>query len=95
MGEIVELNLVLSDWESLNVLTSTYVGSQLTIQNEGSNWFILSESNIKPERTSRKGVSVTSLYQNSPIKFIEKGSNEIWVRPLNYGSLIQLTVQEV
>ena len=88
------VRVTLEDWTSVNTLTSTDVGSQLTIQNEGSHWFILFESPTKPAQDSRDGKSVTNLFQSGAIKLIESGSEEVWIRPSQYGQPINFSVQQ-
>ena len=93
MASIPNQRLVLNDWTSLNVITSTTVGTQLTIQNEGLRWFQLYESATKPD-TNAQGDSVTNLFGNIPAKMIDSGSLEVWIRPTHYGDTIIFSVQE-
>lgn len=93
MASLPNQRLVLNDWTSLSVITATTVGTQLTIQNEGLQWFQLYESATKPV-TNVQGDSVTNLFGNIPAKVIERGSLEVWIRPTNYGDTIIFSVQE-
>lgn len=93
MSSLPNQRLILNDWTSLNVITSAAVGTQLTIQNEGLQWFQLYESETKPD-TNLQGHSVTNLFGNTPSKVIESGSLEVWIRPTNYGDTIIFSVQE-
>ena len=84
------------DWASLNTLTGIPIGTQIKVQNKGTQWLILQENVVKPDIGDFTGEQVTTLREEEPSKVIINGSGEIWIRtasPIFSG--VWIFVQEV
>lgn len=82
-----------TDWQSINTLTSTSVGTNLLLQNKCTNWLILKSATSQPDSTDFDGNYVTTLYQPESSKEVESGSNEVWVRAAKGSGRLRIAVE--
>lgn len=85
--------LVTNEWQSLNTLSSTVVGTELQIQNKGSSHVVLYENPTQPSADSVEGEVVATLYVDGEhTKIILEGSGEVWVRSIYNSSILSIQV---
>lgn len=79
------------DWVSINTLTSTAIGTYLTISNKSTRKVVLNENTTKPTASSTDGIVISSFKGAEPSGVVPDGSLEVWAKGL--GGPAKLSVQ--
>lgn len=92
MAQIFNLTLNPNTWVNLNNTLNIDLGTILKIQNTGTKWVYIAESELEPV-SDEDGVYLTTLHKENPEVILSESTTNIWVKPATKDHISKIAVQ--